>query len=290
MKINQFCKTLLVAIFTLTLSSFGYAQETISPTLQFQYFKNTDDQRSLKATLTYTESRNDVPLQNMEVVFYTGSKKEELAKVNTNEKGVALFNLPNDLVLPIDKDGVWYFSAEFAGKDSIEATTSDDISIVDFHLEMNLELIDSVKTILLKAYTINNSKAIPLADESINLYVKRMFSLLMVGDGTFDEEGNLSIEFPNDIPGDKDGHIEIVARIDEHPTYGTVDKRLSSDWGIPSRYQPPTTHRALWTKGAPTWMIVALTIMLTGVWGHYLYAIICLIRIKRSSKEEEKIA
>jgi len=287
MKLKQFYAIVLIAIFTLTSTSFGYSQEPVTPSLLLQYFKNSDNQKSLRATLTYTENRQDIPLVDKEIAFYTGSEKGEIAKVSTNNKGFAILQIANDYKLPIDKNGMWLFSAEFAGKDSIEAASSDEIIIKDFHLEMKLELVDSVKTVFLKAYTIENSKNIPIAEEAINIYVTRMFSLLQVGDGSFDEEGNLSIEFPNDIPGDKDGNIEIVAKLDEHPTYGNIDKRLSSDWGIPSRYQPPTTHRALWTKGAPTWMIIALTIMLSGVWGHYLYAIICLVRIKRSSKEEE---
>ena len=115
-----------------------------------------------------------------------------------------------------------------------------------------------------------------------------MFSLLPVTDGIFGDDGTLKIEFPSDIPGDLDGNLTIVAKLDEHPTFSNVEKRATSKWGVQSRYQEPTTHRALWTKGAPTWMIIALTIMLAGVWGHYMYAIICLIRIKKSAKEEAK--
>jgi len=255
--------------------------------LQLQYFKNSDEQRLLKATLTYTFKRKEIPISGNEVTFYAGSKKVILAKVNTNEKGVASLILSNDYILPIEKGGTWFFASEFAGKDSIEAVSSE-ISVNDVHLEMSLDLIDSVKTISLKAYTIGNGKYIPVSGEAINIFVSRTFSLLPIADGTFGDDGTLSIEFPSDIPGDKDGNLTVVAKFEEHPTFSNVEKKASACWGVPSTYKSPTNHRALWTKGAPTWMIIALSIMLTGVWGHYVYAIICLIRIKKLSDEEEK--
>jgi hypothetical protein len=43
--------------------------------------------------------------------------------------------------------------------------------------------------------------------------------------------------------------------------------------------------RELWTPIAPLWMIITLIIMLTGVWAHYIYAIIQLVLIKRSKNK-----
>jgi hypothetical protein len=56
----------------------------------------------------------------------------------------------------------------------------------------------------------------------------------------------------------------------------------------------PVTHRALWTKIAPRWMIYSLSILLAGVWGHYMFAVISLIRIKidadkKKAKEEYRM-
>jgi hypothetical protein len=288
MNLRQYCIPIFIASFFLLIPNFGYGQEKISPTLQFQYFKNSDEQRLLKATLTYTLKRKDFPLSGQEITISAGSKKVLLGKIVTDENGIASLILANDYQLPLEKNGTWTLVSEYAGKDSIEATTTE-ISIKDFHLEMSLGLVDSVKTVLLKAYTVDNGKNIPVSGEAINIYVARTFSLLPVADGTFGEDGTLNLEFPSDIPGDLKGNLTVVAKFDEHPTYGNVEKRCSGDWGVHSKYQEPTTHRALWTKGAPTWMIIALTIMLAGVWGHYMYAVICLIRIKKSSNDDEKL-
>lgn len=284
MKLHQYSILLLVTVFTFINK--GYTQTTISPSLQLQYLKNSDEQRLLKATLSYTLNRKDIPLSNREIIFFIGSKKDTLAKVKTNDKGVASLVLSNDYELALEKNGTWSFTSESVAKDSIEAVSSE-LSIKDVKIEMSLDLVDSVKTVSLKAYTIENGKNTPVSGEPINVFVTRMFSLLPIADGTFGDDGTLSLEFPSDIPGDKDGNITIVAKFEEHATFGNVEKRGSNNWGVVSNYKEPTTHRALWTKGAPTWMIIALTIMLTGVWGHYMYAIICLIRIKRIAKREE---
>jgi len=288
MNLHQYRILLFLTSLLFVTPNIGKSQESISPSLQFQYFKNSDDQRLLKATLTFTLKRKEIPIVGQEVAFYSGSKKVLLAKVNTDANGVASLTLANDYQLPLEKDGTWALSSEYVGKDSIGAASSE-LSVKDFHLEMSLGLVDSVKTVSLKAYTTDNGKKVPVSGEAINIYVARTFCLLPITDGTFGEDGTVNLEFPSDVPGDKEGNLTVVAKFDDHPTFGNVEKRSSAQWGVPSKYTEPTTHRALWTKGAPTWMIVALTIMLAGVWGHYTYAIICLIRIKKSSNDDEKL-
>ena len=112
-----------------------------------------------------------------------------------------------------------------------------------------------------------------------------MFSQLPVGEGFLDEEGNAEIEFPLDIPGDDNGYITIVAKFEDHPAYGNVEKRQQIAWGIPGIHPSGESQRELWTQIAPKWMIITLTIMLIGVWGHYIFAIVSLIRIKKAEKK-----
>ncbi len=274
----------------LAISILGFSQdELISPNFLFQYFKNSENQRILKTTLTYTQKRREIPLRGFEIQFYADiNKKNLLGKSVTDDKGLATFTIPDDANLPIDKNNFWNFSSEFKGNDTIESATSE-LSIKDVNLEMELTLVDSVKTVILKANTVERGKVIPAAGESVLLYVPRMFSLLPAGEGTLEDNGTTSVEFPTDIPGDKDGNITIIARFEDHPTFGNVEKRAIINWGVSVKHISHLEHRALWTKGAPTWMIVALSIMLAGVWGHYLYAVICLIRIKLLSKTEDPL-
>ncbi|MGB8491870.1 MAG: hypothetical protein WCE64_12510 [Bacteroidales bacterium] len=275
---------LCMLLISLVLSS--QEKTKIDPYIQLIFF-NRDGERSLETTLTYSSNRMEIPLSGMEVKFYSGSgKKSVLAGIRTDEKGVAVFPIGKDPDLLSDKKGDWTFSTGFAGNDTVNPVESE-ITVKDINLEVSLVEADSVKKIMLKAFTREGSKMIPVQGEVVVTYVVRMFSLLPMGESTLDENGNAELEFPNDLPGDKEGNLTIISRIEESPLYGTVENRTVRKWGIPTSYSVPGIHRALWTKTPPMWMIITLSVLLTGVWGHYLFAIISLILIRRDAKKKK---
>jgi hypothetical protein len=277
----------VVSLFLLIpFSSFSQEKELISPYITLQYFKNTDGLKSLKTILTYSVNRMELPLPRQEIFFYTGTAKVLLASVSTDDNGIATFPV-DEKTLPVDKTGQWSFISEYNGNDTIEAASSDPLNIKDLTMEMTLSEEDSIKTISIKAFSMENGKPVPDVNEMISVYVPRMFSLLSIGDIFLDENGMASLEFPSDIPGDKSGNITIISKLEDHPLFGNVEKRETLQWGVPTSLPAPVVHRALWTKEPPMWMIVTLSILLTGVWGHYLFAVISLILIKIDSKKKK---
>jgi hypothetical protein len=100
-----------------------------------------------------------------------------------------------------------------------------------------------------------------------------------------DDQGRFTFEFPANLPGEADGTIHIIARIEENEQYANIETTRSYAWGVPSVVAVSGAQRTLWTEIAPMWMIVTLTILLSGVWGHYIYVIIQLILINRESKK-----
>jgi hypothetical protein len=292
-------KKLIYTVLSLSLLPFLtmqlYSQEAIKikPYITLQYFKSTDGKRILQTTLTYSKNRIELPLSDMDIAFYTGAEKKVLlTRSTTNDKGILRFELGDDLKPETGADGMWTFSSEFTGNDTIQGGTSE-VTVRDIRLEMALTEADSIKTVTLNAFISEGGKEKPVSGETVTVYVPRMFSLLPIGELTLDDNGNASIEFPSDLPGDKEGNLVIIAKIEENATYGNVEKRKTIKWGLPTDYSVPVTHRALWTKIAPRWMIYTLSILLAGVWGHYLFAIISLVRIKidahRKAKEEYRI-
>jgi hypothetical protein len=272
-----------------------FSQEAgkLKPYIQLQYLKNTDEQRILQSALTYSKNRMELPLPGMEIAFFSGNDQKKLiAKVVTDNKGVAKLTLGDDIKINAASDGKWAFTSEFIGNDSIEAGTSE-VSVRDMKLELTLSLADTIKTVAVRAVTFEGGREKPVTGEVVKIYVPRMFSLLPIGELTLDDSGTSSLEFPADLPGDKEGNLVVIARIEENENFGNVEKRETIKWGSPTDYSVPVTHRALWTKIAPKWMIYTLSILLAGVWGHYLYAIISLIRIKidaaRKAKEEYRM-
>ena len=281
-----FTSLLLIAVISVPL--FSQDKSIISPYISLQYFKNAEDHRYLQTTLTYSSNRMEIPLSGMEIAFYTGHDGKDLLGTSlTNEKGIATFDLPGNSSLPEDSDGRWGFHTDFTGNDTIE-TVSADLLISNVKLEMILSEVDSVKTISLSAFRRENNKDVPVAGEVIMVYVPRMFSLLPVVEATLDDNGTAYSEFPSDIPGDAEGNITVISKFAEHPDFGNVERKAVIKWGVPFVNSSPVAHRALWTKTPPWWMIITLSILLTGVWGHYLFAVISLIRIKRESKKQKK--
>lgn len=288
---SRISRVIVCIIFLLEASVPLFSQDkaVISPYVVLQYFKNSDDLRFLQTTLTYSSNRVEIPLPGKEISFYsTAEGKELLGTALTDEKGVARFELTKNSSLPLNTDGLWAFNSEFTGNDTIEAGSSE-LLIRDVNLEMTLSEADSIKTVSLKAYTPGKNKDVPVSGETVMIYVPRMFSLLPVGEATLDENGAASLEFPSDIPGDTEGNIAIIAKFEEHPSFGNVERKSVRKWGVPTVNAVPVAHRALWTKTPPMWMIITLSVLLTGVWGHYLFAIISLIRIKKEGKKQKKL-
>lgn len=285
-KLTAIC---LLSLFSVI--SFSQEKPTIRPTLLLNYVK-TNNVGSLVAKLSYAPESTELPLKEMEIVFFTDGGQKELGKIPTDANGSAVFKFSENEKLPADTQGNWSFSAEFKGNDTIDAAMAE-VTGRDVILDMTLSLVDSIKTVSVSAYTYDGKVRNPTAGEIVTVSVPRMFSFLPVGDITLDENGTGSIEFPSDIPGDSTGLITIVGRFFEHPSFSTVESTKREQWGVPTSLVP-TSHRALWTKTAPKWMIFTLSILLVGVWGHYMFAVISLILIridarKKKAKEEYKL-
>lgn len=290
MKIISFKIFLPLLLLAVGPTSFAAgADELISPYISLQYFKNTDNQTYIQTTLTYSSNRMELPLPGLTVTFMAGSEgKLFLADVVTNEKGVAKFQLDESLSIPFNEDGSRSFFTEFKGNDTIEPATLD-ISVIPLDLKMNLSLVDTIKSIELSGFALVNGDTIPAAGETVMMYVSRMFSLLPVGEAILGEDGKATIEFPSDLPGNSNGLITIIAKIEENPSYGNVERIITNNWGTPILNDPQTaSHRALWTKTPPKWMIFTLSVLLAGVWGHYMFAIVSLILIRRNAKKKIK--
>ena len=97
-----------------------------------------------------------------------------------------------------------------------------------------------------------------------------------------DEEGYLHFQFPNDIPGDEQGEVTLVARVSDHDEYGTLEAIKTIDWGVPLEVGSGEQERALWASrsNAPLYLIILVNALILGIWGVIAYVIYQLVRIK----------
>ena len=261
--------------------------EPIEPVMELTYLKDTDGKINLRAGMVNYVNRMPVPLPGLEIFFYAGDDSlVRLGSIPTDTEGLAVLQLAEGTGLPLAADGSVRYLAEYAGDENI-LPAEYEIYITDVNLEMSLDMVDSVRTVSLRAYSLIDGLEVPVADEDVYVYVNRMFSDLPVGEDFLDENGAYVTEVPDDIPGDAEGNIEIIARFNDHYLFGTVEKRQTVRWGLRMQYDFSIPRRTLWTQIAPLWMIITLSILLIGVWSHYIYVIVQLFRLKRLADKEE---
>jgi hypothetical protein len=266
----------------------GESAEPIEPVMEMTYLKDTDGRMNLRTSLVNYVNRQPVPLHGLRINYSAGEDSlVNLGSGATDEDGMSVMVLGDHGDLPITAGGEIRYYAEYEGDDGI-LPADYEIYITDVNVDMSLELVDSAKTVKVRAYTVNEGEEIPVMDEDIYVYAARMFNDLPLGEDFLDENGEFTVEIPDDIPGDKDGYIEIIARFNDHYLFGTVEQRQTVQWGVPTDPHIPVSRRMLWTQIAPLWMIITLTIMLTGVWSHYIYVVIQLFRIRRIAREERQ--
>jgi len=279
-------------VIVLLLSNFSLAQENDVSNYRIGFNFNTvkqyDNSRLLELNFIATnkkDRKDKIPVNNAEIKFFNvlNDDKVLLGKVYTTNEGVAQLILPENQNYLIDDDGNILLIAFFEGTNSLEAETAE-ISVKDLHLELNLTEIDSVKTALVSAFTMNKlGEKIPVEDLEISFYVQAMLSKMKIEEGTI-SDGSYEFKFPTDIPGDVNGNLIVYSMVVEHDEYWNVTQKENANWGVFHK-QTMKEKNTLWSAVAPLWMYTVLTIMLVGVWANYVYTIINLIKIKKEGDE-----
>ena len=159
------------------------------------------------------------------------------------------------------------------------------LSVVPLSLDMKLVIMDSVRTLRFHASESGLNGHQKPVKTRFSVYILRTFSDFKIAETSTDASGNAEVKFTTEIPGDSLGNLKIICRVEDSKRYGTVETFQTIGWGIPTHPIISKFRASLWTKIAPTWMIVTLTILLLGVWGHYAYVIYKLYKIRHAGKE-----
>jgi mono/diheme cytochrome c family protein len=112
----------------------------------------------------------------------------------------------------------------------------------------------------IKALVVANEKtgAIPVKDAEIALFANRYFGRLQIDKSTrTDKNGVANFIFPKDLPGNKAGIVELVAKVNDE-NYGEIESASKMKIGIPTDKPALNENRAIWNvlAKAPIWIIV----------------------------------
>jgi len=278
-------KQSLIIFLCSIMASFQLMAQNTASTLEMKELKTSDDSRIFNIKLTGESEAGAIPVFQAKIDFFTiaDGKSELLGSASTNRDGNATFKAEKGTRFLRDKEGTSVVKASFNGLGKLNSAEAS-VKFKELNLQITLSEKDSLNTIQLQAFSVDpNGENLPLKETTFNLYVQGLFTKLKIGE-CFVDAGTGTFEFPKNIPGDANGNLKVFVRLEENEVYGEVEKTENAKWGNHrSGFVEPT--RSLWSSGAPIWMITTLIILLTGVWSHYLYAIIQLIKIRKEGKK-----
>jgi mono/diheme cytochrome c family protein len=117
----------------------------------------------------------------------------------------------------------------------------------------------------------------------VNLGVKRYFGILPIAEQSqyTNANGEVTVTFPNDIIGDENGVLNIVASIDDME-YNPAVASSDIEWGLINPKDYWTERRALWKNNdyIPLWLLAGFSLVAIGIWLVILYVAILVRQIK----------
>ena len=154
------------------------------------------------------------------------------------------------------------------------------------HIELDFWEEKGNKYIIAKASDFDHdSIGAPIEEIELYVYVERTFSLLPIGDrfNETDENGELKIEFPTDLPGDTSGLVNVIVKIEDADEYADTIFSKTINWGIPLVIDKNENKRALWaaSASAPIYLLILTNSLILIVWGIIFYIMIKIYHISK---------
>ncbi|HBH06262.1 MAG TPA: hypothetical protein DDX92_06640 [Flavobacteriales bacterium] len=233
----------------------GYGQKKQKTRSKFQYERFDDGSRKLSARIFLKSKSGIAGVPDAEVFFTAGedSTKIDLGSVTTDEDGWCYLLIESGFNIP-STSGKTTYKLKYSGNDSLKRTT-DDLDVINVDLRLSLEEGDETNVATIGVYDMDG---LPVERAKVGLNIKRLYSLLPIGEERTDSTGTVTFEVPTDVPGDTEGMITLVARIDNDRKYGTVETHKAVNWGVPNTYEVSEERKNLWTQSAPLWMEVVV--------------------------------
>jgi hypothetical protein len=206
----------------------------------------------------------------------------------TDTKGSAMSFLPPSLKNQWNSAATHTFIAvsDAAGAFNLSRT---EASVVKAHLEIDT---GQGRTIIAKIVEFKNGEWVPVKAVDIKVAIKRSGGDLAVGDKdsyTTDSTGTVSAEFHRDgIPGDKNGLLTLVAKVEDNDTYGNLRVEKSEPWGTDLKLTDTFDQRSLWAARfkTPIWLLLMEYSIFLSVWSVVVYLVIQIRKIIKAGRSQ----
>jgi len=223
---------------------------------------------------------SDIPLK----LYLNNDSAGNLIKaVVTNDKGEAAALIPPSLKNQWSSSVKHSFLAAFDGDKKFEPAKAD-LSVGRAKI-----LIDTAndKKIVTTVLELKDTSWLPVKGVDVIIAIKRLDAYLNVNETatfTTDSTGQASADFKRDkIPGDTNGNIVIVAKVEDNDQYGNLLIEKTVPWGAKFISVNSFDKRTLFaTSGkAPVWLLLIAGSIVISVWGVLISLVFTLIRIRK---------
>lgn len=255
--------------------------ELISPAIELISIQKGDSSVDLKAVVKAKVEGKMRKLYGLKTVFYmiTDSAETSVGTVVTDRNGFAILNIKGNQLVT-NADGTLHFKVTVAGPKNMEAGEGE-VTVKRAMLILTPVKEDNLLSVQLKLIDLSTGEEKPVPETAVGLFVKRSFYPLKLGEGNTDENGEATIEVPNNLPGDPLGNITLLGKLDESETYGYLETASTQKWGVAVSNRIEDQPRALWSSHPPLWMLITFIILMTAVWGHYIVIVYELFRLRK---------
>lgn len=296
-KNNLFKFSILVTLALLHFTHLSIAQDSIQtlvkkPFLRLSYTNSENKLQclSFNASIKTGQELKPVTKQKLKIYFEDAENpKNEIAELITDFSGKA--------VLPIPESMQTYYKTNNPIKFIARMDSLPDLGVLETEIEVTkakllVEATENdnkriVKVVLLEK---SDSSFIPAPDVEIKLGIKRLSSILPFNEEssfTTDSTGSITAEYTIDsIPGNNNGEIVLVAKVEEHELYGTLENETKVNWGNINMVNQGLYPPSLWTPGdqVPLWLLILALSIICSVWCTLLFLFIQIFKIKKLGK------
>lgn len=157
-------------------------------------------------------------------------------------------------------------------------------------INIGLTLLSAEHKIQAEVSGMEGESRTPVSGAEIRLMVKRRFGNLQLGEVIMTNKvGVAYFSAPDDLPGDPDGNLSLIAQLNDEEEFGLVLSEAILPAGMPFTPVSLTAKRAMWNinRKAPVWLILTYSLGVLTAWGFIFYVMLQLRSIYKLGKEEE---
>ncbi len=257
--------------------------------IALSYFADNDRVPYLRANAKTKVNGRFQPVGGIALNLYLNndSAGNLIREVVTDEKGEASALIPPSLKAAWDRSSKRSFLATFQG-DSIYGSAEGDLTVSRAKI-----LVDTAsgRKIVATVLEWKDTGWSPVKGVDLAIAIKRLDAYLNVNQTatfTTDSTGTVQADFKRDsIPGDLNGNIMIVAKVDDNDSYGNLMQDRTVPWGTKFVDTNTFGERTLFAtrNKAPIWLLFMAYSIVACVWGTLVFLVINLFRIRKAGEE-----